>query len=103
MVTYTKDELITSTEVTRNFSIILNNLKKKKIEKAAILRNNKMEAVILPILDYEKLVNDAELAEHIEIFNIIKQRESTIKDNPVTFKDVLKEYGISEKKGAPHH
>jgi hypothetical protein len=96
MVSFTKEELVSSTEVSRNFANILNDLKKKRIQKAAILRNNRMEAVLMPIEDYEKLVNDADLAEQIEIYNLISQRESTFTEKFITFENVLKEYGLNE-------
>ncbi len=93
MIQYTKEELISSTTISRNLSEILNNLSKKKIEKVAVMRNNKIEAIILPIDLYENIINNNDIIEHIELYNIIKQREK----NPeyIDFETILKESGLT--------
>ncbi|MGA2297645.1 MAG: hypothetical protein ABSG15_08870 [FCB group bacterium] len=94
MITYIKEEILPSTLVSRNFGGILDKLRMRKIEKIAVMRNNRMEAVLLPVEDYENLKEIAELAEHSEIYNIIKQREKTSLKKAVSFENVLKEYKI---------
>jgi len=93
MIQYTKEELISSTTISRNLSEILNNLSKKKIDKVAVMRNNKIEAIILPIDLYENIINNNDIIEHIELYNIIKQREK----NPeyIDFDTILKESGLT--------
>ena len=93
MIQYTKEELISSTTISRNLSEILNNLSKKRIEKVAVMRNNKIEAIILPIDLYENIINNNDIIEHIELYNIIKQREK----NPeyIDFETILKESGLT--------
>jgi len=93
MIQYTKEELISSTTISRNLSEILNNLSKKKIDKVAVMRNNKIEAIILPIDLYENIINNNDIIEHIELYNIIKQREK----NPeyIDFDSILKESGLT--------
>ncbi len=94
MTSYTKDEIIPSTTITRNFGDILNRLSQKKLEKVAVIRNNKIEAVILTVESYEILNNMNSLEEQKELYNIIMQRMK----NPeqVDFEDVLKEYNLSK-------
>ena len=80
MITYTKEEIIPSTTVSRKFGDILNKLSKQQLSKVAVMRNNKIEAVLLPIDKFEEIINNYELNEHIEIAKIIQNRES----NPTT-------------------
>lgn len=93
MIQYTKEELISSTTISRNLSAILNNLSIKKIEKVAVMRNNKIEAIILPIEKYENIIKNNDIIEHIELYNIIKQREK----NPeyIDFETILNENGLT--------
>ncbi len=94
MTSYTKDEIIPSTTITRNFGDILNRLSQKKLEKVAVIRNNKIEAVILPVESYENLNKMKSLEEQKELDTIIMHRMT----NPekVDFEDVLKEYNLNK-------
>ena len=96
MVTYTKEEIISSSIITRRLGDILNRLKNRQFDKIAIIRNNQMEAVIVPVEDYEELKERAELSEHVEIFNIIKEREKDSTRDAIAFETILEEYGVSE-------
>ncbi|MEI6090154.1 MAG: hypothetical protein WCR42_06865 [bacterium] len=93
MITYTKEEIIPSTSVSRNFGDILNKLTKHKLSKVAVIRNNKIEAVILPIETYENISNNLELSEYLELSKLIKEREST--ESTVDLETVLTEMGIT--------
>jgi len=93
MITYTKEEIIPSTSVSRNFGDILNKLAKHKLSKVAVIRNNKIEAVILPIETYESISNKSELNEHLELAKLIKEREST--ESTIALETVLLEMGIT--------
>ena len=55
MVTYKRDEIISASEVARGFSNILNSIINRTKDKLAISKNNKLEAVILDIEEYERL------------------------------------------------
>jgi len=69
MITYAKNELISSTHLSRNLGSILSMLRTKELNKVAVLRNNDIEAVLISLEEYEKIM---ELTEHIEIANIIE-------------------------------
>ncbi len=58
MATFNSDEIYTATEVVRNFSSILKSVKTKEKKRVFIVKNNKFEAVMLNMDEYEKL-NDA--------------------------------------------
>ena len=95
MITYTKEEIIPSTAVSRNFGDILNKLSKHTLSKVAVIRNNKIEAIILPIETYENIFNNSELSEHLELTKLIKEREST--ESIIDFKTVLTELVETQK------
>lgn len=88
MISYTKEEIISSTILGRNIGTVLSSLRDKKLRKVAVIRNNELEAVMLPIDEYERI---SELSEHIEIANIIKQREKTPLDKSISFEKILSE------------
>jgi PHD/YefM family antitoxin component YafN of YafNO toxin-antitoxin module len=55
MVAYTRDEIISATELARNVSATLNSLVNQEKEKIAIMKNNKIETVMISIDEYERL------------------------------------------------
>ena len=61
MTNFARKEIVSSTQLVRQFSTFMNFLKNKNLEKVGIIRNNEMEAVIIPIEEYEKLKIQAEL------------------------------------------
>lgn len=63
MASFSKDEIFTATEVVRNFSSILDKVAQSK--RIVILKNNKFEAVMLNLKEYERLLNAVELLENI--------------------------------------
>lgn len=95
MVAFTRNEIIPATQVVRKFASILDSLKKHASDKFAIVRNNEMQAVIIPIDEYERLVEAAERAEYEEIAGIISERKNTSPQKYVSFEKVLKHAGVS--------
>ncbi len=93
MIAYRKDEIISASDMARTFSSILNSITKKTKEKIAISRNNKLEAVIIDIEEYEALSEARELLEHQEIYKIIKEREN---GKTISHDDMLKRLGIDK-------
>jgi len=96
MLTFTKDEIIPSTKISRNLGSILNKLKKNQLEKIVIMRNNEMEAIILPYEDYEIMKDLIESNEYKEIYKTIKERSKTSETEYKDFDDVLKKMRISK-------
>ena len=56
MVSFDKNEIISATQLVRQFSTLLGELVSRNLKKIAIIRNNEMQAVVLPIDEYENLV-----------------------------------------------
>lgn len=65
MLSFKQDEIYTATEVVRNFSPIMEKLKKSESGKIVILKNNKFEAVMLSLKEFERLQNAMQLLENI--------------------------------------
>jgi len=96
MQTYKKEELMSSTDIVRNFSSVLESIKNKKRDKIAVLRKNKLEAVILPIEEYERILELADIMEHLQLSRLIKEREKTPIDEYVDFEQILSEHGLGK-------
>jgi len=92
MVAYRRDEIISATDLARNVSGTLNSIVKNLKEKVAISKNNKLEAVIIDIEEYERLKEAYTLMEHMEIAQIVERRKAS---GHIDFEDFLKEEGIA--------
>ncbi|MBL4729842.1 MAG: type II toxin-antitoxin system Phd/YefM family antitoxin [Sulfurimonas sp.] len=91
MIAYTRDEIISASEMARSFSSVLNDLINYSKDRFVISKNNKLEAVVLPIEEYERMREALDLVEHMEIYNIVKEREN---QKNTSAEDVFKELGI---------
>ncbi len=76
MVTYAESELISSSDFSKKFGFYLSQIREESVNKLAILKNNKVEAVVVSKDDYERMSEAYDLVEHVEIYNIIKERMS---------------------------
>ncbi|EEP3491181.1 type II toxin-antitoxin system Phd/YefM family antitoxin [Campylobacter coli] len=65
MLSFKQDEIYTATEVVRNFSPLIEKLKKSESGKMVILKNNKFEAILLSMKEFERLQNAMQLLENI--------------------------------------
>ncbi|WP_311337497.1 type II toxin-antitoxin system prevent-host-death family antitoxin [Campylobacter ureolyticus] len=63
MPSFKQDEIYTATEVVRNFSAILSKVSDGELKKAVIVKNNKFEAVMLSLKEYERLERAVELLD----------------------------------------
>ncbi len=80
MVAYKRDEIVSASEMARGFSNILNSIIDKSKDRLAISKNNKLEAVILDIEEYERLQNAYDLLEQKEIEMILLNRTDEDKE-----------------------
>lgn len=80
MVAYKRDEIVSASEMARGFSNILNSIIDKSKDRLAISKNNKLEAVILDIEEYEKLQNAYDLLEQKEIEMMLLNRTNEEKE-----------------------
>ncbi len=54
-VAYRRDEMISTTDILKNFAKTLEKVATHKIDKIAIMKNNKPEAVLISVDEYERL------------------------------------------------
>ena len=62
MMAFDKKEIVSATQLVRQFSNFLSELAEQKLKKIAIIRNNEMQAVVLPIDEYENLLLRASIS-----------------------------------------
>lgn len=74
-VAYTQSELVGTTELAKGFGGFMDKIVDQTLEKIAIVRHNKPEAVIIPIAEYERMKELSELIEDMEIASIIAERD----------------------------
>jgi len=66
MVAYSQNELVSATEMSKQFGEYLSKIKDGSLKKIGILKNNKLNAVILSVDEYEKMVIATKKFEKIE-------------------------------------
>ena len=62
MTHYAREEIMSSSEVVRNFGAVLSSVVQHRREKVAIIRNNRLEAVLVAADVYERLEKSCETA-----------------------------------------
>ena len=55
MVKYTENELFSITDFTKKISTLLKDVKNNSLEKIGVLKNNRLEAVVLSTAEYARL------------------------------------------------
>jgi len=76
-VSYTQKETVGITELTKSLGTYIDKLVSYPLNKLTIIRRNKMEAVIVPIAQYEHMKKATEYIEDMAIFEKTKERLST--------------------------
>lgn len=77
MVTYSTNELIPSSELAKKFGTYLSQIKDNTVDKLAVLKNNKVEAVIISKDEYESM---KEALKEVEAKKILKSIDAGLKD-----------------------
>ncbi len=81
MVAYKTNELIPSSEFAKKFGSYLVQIKEHSVDKLAILKNNKVEAVLVSKDEYEKMSEALKLVESKELINSIQNGLEDIKNS----------------------
>jgi len=92
MITYAKDEIISSSRIAKNFGSVLSELKNGTKQRAIISKNNELEAVIIPIEEYENIKEAFELIEHLDIYEIVQKRKNSKPE--ISWEEIKKENKI---------
>ena len=94
MVAYTQQELASATEISKQFGEYISKVKNGIVDKIGVLKNNKLNAIILSVEEYERMAEAMELLEDMTIYEEIHQRLN--KNNKLLDgDDVLKKHGLS--------
>ena len=64
MTSFSQDEIMTATDMVRNFSSVLQSVSKEK-KRVVIVKNNRFEAVLLSMEAYEKMSEAVNILEKI--------------------------------------
>jgi len=74
MTAYAANELIPSSEFAKRFGTYLSQITTNSIDKLAILKNNRVEAVLVSKDEYERMSEALEYIENQEITKMIQER-----------------------------
>lgn len=77
MATYLTDELISSSDFAKRFGTYLSQIKENSVEKFAILKNNKIEAIMVSKVKFEKM---SEALKRIEKQEFLESIQSGLDD-----------------------
>jgi len=91
---FTRNEMISATVAAKNFGRVITDLAEHKMDKTAVVRNNEITAVILPVEEYEYMADIVEFVEHLEMYDLVtKRKKDTGKRIPLD--SLLQEEGIA--------
>jgi PHD/YefM family antitoxin component YafN of YafNO toxin-antitoxin module len=91
---FTRDEMISSTAAAKNFGRVVTDLVEHRRDKTAVVRNNEITAVILPIEEYEYMADIVEFVEHLEIYDLVTKRKNNTGQR-IPLDSLLQEEGIA--------
>jgi len=90
-ISYTTEELISSTEFAKGFGGFISKIIHGSVEKLAVVKNNKPEAVVVSIAEYERIKMLANLAEDMSIQQMVHERTGNGKSKLLDYDDYAKQ------------
>ena len=91
MISYSRNEIISASNIVRGFSSTLTNIINNKQKRIAISKNNKLEAVLINIEEYEKLKEASDILEHIDIYKTVQDRKHS---KSISLEESMKKHNI---------
>ena len=95
MVAYTQQELVSATEISKQFGEYISKVKNGLLNKIGILKNNKLNAVILSVEEYERMVLAMNRLEDLETMQMVQERLKTPKEEYVNGSEVMRRLNLS--------
>jgi PHD/YefM family antitoxin component YafN of YafNO toxin-antitoxin module len=83
VILYATNELIPSSEIAKKFGSYLGQIKDHSVEKLAILKNNKVEAVLISKDEYERMAEALKTIEANEMLQSISLGLDDVKNDKV--------------------
>ncbi len=94
-VAYKKEEILSASRVARSFGQVLADLSEKRRRRVAVVKNNHLEAILLPIEDYETMADALALLEHLEIYRLVQERKGKKRRKAIGLDELLKEQRLA--------
>ena len=94
-VAYKKDEILSASKVARSFGQVLADLSGKRRRRVVVVKNNHLEAILLPIEDYETMAEALAILEHLEIYRLVQERKGKKRPNTMSLDALLKEQRLA--------
>lgn len=94
-VAYKKEEILSASKVARSFGQVLADLSEKRRRRVAVVKNNHLEAILLPIEDYETMADALSLLEHLEIYRLVQERAGKKRRKSISLEALLKEQRLA--------
>ncbi|MGE4497580.1 MAG: hypothetical protein AB7E48_06840 [Deferribacterales bacterium] len=91
-VKYELNEMMSASSFSRNMNKVAELLRDKN--RVVVLRNNNPEMIVLPVQEYELMKSVMDLAEHVEIAQLIEERKNSKK---VPLDEALKRLGLEDE------
>lgn len=86
---YRREEIVSSSQASKQLGEVLNQAKRKG--RMVLSRNNRLEAVILPIEEYEDMVDDL---EHLLTALEIQERKAQDRGKRISWESLKAKYGL---------
>ena len=90
-VGFRREEMISATQVAKNFGKVISDLTERRREKTVVVRNNEIAAVILSVEEYEYLADLVEFVEHLDIYETISDRNKEDNGERISLETILQE------------
>lgn len=94
-VAYKKEEMLSASKIARSFGQVLADLSEKRRRRVAVVKNNHLEAILLPIEDYETMADALSLLEHLEIHRLVQERKGKKRRKAISLDALLKEQRLA--------
>lgn len=94
-IAYKKDELLSASKVARCFGQVLADLSDKRRRRVAVVKNNHLEAILLPVDEYETMAEALSLLEHLEIYRLMQERKGRKPRTSISLDDLVKKQRLA--------
>ena len=94
-IAYKKDELLSASKVARSFGQVLADLSGKRRHRVAVVKNNHLEAILLPVEEYETMAEALSLLEHLEIYRVVQERKGKKRRKGIDLDTLLEEQRLA--------
>ena len=94
MIAYSREEMVSVTDLLKTLRQTLDKISHHSVEKIAVMKNNRPEAVMLSIDEYERIKELADMAERVGLSQLLHERKEAPKESYIPFNDVMAKAGI---------